>query len=86
MTWRNLSEKSKKESWKRYSPIYLIQSANYFVQNMEFDGLTETVKRNTEAYEKYYQFLKRLNDILVPLIETVNGLLALSLKQEKEKK
>jgi len=52
----------------------------------ELDVLYDSVKKSNEAQDKTYQFLRKLNDIIIPLIETVNGLLVVSLKEEKEKK
>jgi len=48
--------------------------------------LYDNVKKNGEAYDKAYQFLRKANDTIVSLIETVNSLLVVSLKEEKEKK
>jgi len=53
---------------------------------IEIEGLYEGFKRNETSIEKVYQFVKKLNEVTVPLVETVNGLLVITLKEEKEKK
>lgn len=39
-----------------------------------------------EADEKTLNFIKKLIENFVPLIETLNGMMAIVLKEEKEKK
>jgi len=53
---------------------------------IELEGLYEGLKRNETSIDKVYQFVKKLNEVTIPLIETVNGLLVITLKEEKEKK
>ena len=53
---------------------------------MELETLYQSVKGNTKSQDKLFQFAKRLSETIVPVVETVNNLLALCLKEEKEKK
>mmetsp|Transcript_4542 Transcript_4542/g.3757 ORF Transcript_4542/g.3757 Transcript_4542/m.3757 type:complete len:134 (+) Transcript_4542:201-602(+) len=53
---------------------------------MEFSDFEVKLNRQSLFGEKTFQFLKRMSDSITPLIECVNGLLAIVLKEEKEKK
>lgn len=55
-------------------------------KDLEFSTLEEKIQRSLQAHDKIVNFLKKQNLSVVSLIETVNSILVLLLKEEKEKK
>jgi len=53
---------------------------------MELSNFDAKIHKMSELVDKMYNYLKRFTDAVIPLVESVNGMLVIFLKEEKEKK